>query len=122
MIVSCPGNDGACSYSVDGYCTAEHVQIESLVGGGMVCTTPTPEEFAAENGPDTVEEIDMSHGSPYDRGGSDSYYHRPRKPHYSLDSCHIERVEEADMTEEEIRQYHLGYDDNEASGDKKNWD
>ena len=26
--------------------------------------------------------IDRRHGGPYDRGSADSYYNRPRRPHY----------------------------------------
>ena len=52
-------------------------------------------------------------GSPFVRGGMDSYYHRPRNPHYYIDGtqrvsdtpCQI-RIEE--MTEEEEKQYHAG--------------
>ena len=29
-----------------------------------------------------VKEYDTTHGSPFDRGSADSYYHRPRDPHY----------------------------------------
>jgi len=64
---------------------------------------------------------DKSHGSPWDRGGADSYYHRPRDPHYyPLGTGHGDRV--TDLTPEQVREYLAGYAHNEAHGDKKNWD
>jgi len=64
---------------------------------------------------------DRRHGSFFDRGCADSYYHRPRDPHrggVGGDSgLRIEAV-----TEEEFEAYHAGYDFNEEFGDKKNWD
>jgi hypothetical protein len=64
-------------------------------------------------------------GSPFVRGGMDSYYHRPRNPHYYIDGtnefghqCQI-RIEK--LTEEETEQYFAGYEDNEENGDKKDW-
>jgi hypothetical protein len=72
-------------------------------------------------------EYDKRHGGPYDRGSADSYYGRPRAPHYyknaSLPSGKIEqhRVRPMDMTDEELAAYNAGYDDNEANGDKKDW-
>jgi len=64
-------------------------------------------------------------GSPFVRGGMDSYYHRPRNPHYYIDGtnefghyCQI-RIEE--LTEEETEQYFAGYEENEENGDKKDW-
>jgi len=63
------------------------------------------------------------HGSPWDRGSADSWYSRERKPHYYVgDSYSSELVEESQMTSNEIAEYHAGYDDNESSGGKKQWD
>lgn len=59
------------------------------------------------------------HGSLYDRGRADSYYHRQRNPHWCPVGRHNERVTE--LTAEEITEYHAGYDYNEQFGDKKNW-
>lgn len=62
------------------------------------------------------------HGGPFDRGSADSYYHRPRDPHYWPDGTHKGiRVGIEDMTPEEIEDYHAGYSYNEAMGDKKDW-
>lgn len=66
-------------------------------------------------------DYDKSHGSPYDRGAADSYYGRPRRPHKGgVGGGSGERIE--DLTPEEIKAYHTGYDDNERHGDKKIWD
>ena len=66
--------------------------------------------------------FETRHGSPYDRGSADSYYGRGRRPHYYKgDTGSSERVEAKDMTPDEIVAYNAGYDDNEESGDKKQW-
>lgn len=60
------------------------------------------------------------HGSPYDRGSADCYYGRSRFPHKgSVGGGSGPRVEE--LTAEEIVEYHKGYDDQEESGEKKDW-
>jgi len=62
------------------------------------------------------------HGGPYDRGGADSWYSRPFNPHYFVgDSYSSPRVEESEMTAEEIAAYTAGYKNNEASGNHKEW-
>lgn len=64
---------------------------------------------------------DTRHGGPYDRGSADSYYGREIDPHYYVAGTGTsERI--VDLTAEEIEAYMAGYNDNEASGDKKNWD
>lgn len=64
----------------------------------------------------------QAHGSPFDRGSADSYYGRPRMPHYWPEGTgHGTMVEEKDMTPEEVKAYHAGYEFNEESGDKKEW-
>ena len=61
---------------------------------------------------------DQRHGGPYDRGSADSYYRRPRDPHYYLrDTYNSSKV--VDLTQEELDAYHAGYDDNEKEGDFK---
>ena len=66
--------------------------------------------------------FETRHGSPYDRGSADSYYGRPRQPHYYMaDTGSSPRVTYKDMTPDEVEAYHAGYDDNEESGDKKEW-
>jgi len=62
------------------------------------------------------------HGSPEDRGGADSYYRRPRSPHWWPEGTQKGKmVERKDMTPEEIADYNRGFDDNEARGDFKDW-
>jgi hypothetical protein len=60
------------------------------------------------------------HGSLYDRGSADSYYRRPRSPHYGGvggDSGPCVRVTDADS----VAEYMAGYDNNEDFGDHKEW-
>jgi len=66
---------------------------------------------------------DTRHGGPFDRGGADSYYGRGECPHYYEGGTRTSRrVDEKDMTEDEIQAYYAGYDENESLGDKKEWD
>jgi len=69
-----------------------------------------------------LPEIDKRHGSCFDRGSADSYYNRPRRPHYYTgDTYTSEKITAENMTEEEIANYNAGYDWNENNGDKKDW-
>jgi hypothetical protein len=64
---------------------------------------------------------EQTHGNAFDRGSADSYYGRPRQPHYyPMGTYNGERVTE--LTNDEMEAYHAGYDYNEQHGDKKNWD
>jgi len=66
--------------------------------------------------------FETRHGSPYDRGGADSYYERGYNPHYFKgDSYSSDRVTLKDMTPDEIVAYTAGYNDNEESGEHKDW-
>lgn len=66
--------------------------------------------------------MNKRHGGPYDRGSADSYYRRGCNPHYYKgDTYQTDRVEEKDMTPEEVAEYMQGYDDNEADGNFKEW-
>jgi hypothetical protein len=61
------------------------------------------------------------HGSLFDRGSADSYYSRPRDPHwYPMGSYNGNPV--TDLTQSEREEYLAGYDHNERFGHKKNWD
>lgn len=64
---------------------------------------------------------DQRHGGAWDRGSADSYYGRPRRPHYFVGATYQseEIIPEPDSPEYEA--YMAGYDDNEASGSKKEW-
>lgn len=65
-------------------------------------------------------EIDKSHGSPWDRGGADSYYHRPKDPHYyPLGTGNGYKITE--LTDAQVQEYLAGYEWNEKFGDKKQW-
>jgi hypothetical protein len=56
----------------------------------------------------------------FDRGRADSYYSRPRSPHwYPKGSYNGDRVET--LTAKEVAEYNVGYDNQEATGDKKEW-
>lgn len=64
----------------------------------------------------------MRHGGPYDRGAADSYYRRGYEPHYYEGATYsTPRIDEDSMTPEEIAAYTAGYDDNEKSGNFKDW-
>lgn len=68
------------------------------------------------------ESFEQTHGNPFDRGSADSYYGRPEDPHwYPEGSYKGTRVESQDMSMAELRAYYAGYEYNELSGDKKNW-
>lgn len=59
------------------------------------------------------------HGSLYDRGSADSYYHRPPNPHwYPKGTMNPPIVEITDLSKEQIGEYMKGY--NETT-DKKQW-
>ena len=68
------------------------------------------------------EQFDRTlHGALFDRGSADSYYGRPRDPHwYTEGSYHGEKI--AELNQAEIEEYNAGYDYNEQYGDKKSWD
>jgi len=63
-----------------------------------------------------------NHGSLYDRGRADSYYGRPRGPHYGgVGGDSGPRVEGKQLTAEEVSEYLAGYEYNELHGDKKDY-
>jgi pyridoxine/pyridoxamine 5'-phosphate oxidase len=65
---------------------------------------------------------DRRHGGPYDRGSADSYYRRPRRPHFFTEATYAsDEIEERFMTKQQIAEYNLGFDDNEQSGNFKDW-
>ncbi len=71
---------------------------------------------------ETRNSYDTRHGGPFDRGSADSYYHRPRNPHFYVGgTATSDRVEQTAMTTEEIQAYLAGYQWNEQFGDKKDW-
>lgn len=62
------------------------------------------------------------HGSAFDRGSADSYYHRPRRPHYFEGATYQSKEVIPEPGSYNWRAYMAGYDYNERFGDKKNWD
>tara|TARA_R110000823_G_scaffold101636_17_gene218380 strand:- start:9182 stop:9394 length:213 start_codon:yes stop_codon:yes gene_type:complete len=65
---------------------------------------------------------DERHGGAFDRGAADSWYSRPVAPHYFVAATgSSDRVEEADMSAEDIIAYIAGYDWNELAGGKKSY-
>jgi hypothetical protein len=61
-----------------------------------------------------------NHGSLWDRGRADSYYGRPRSPHWWPEGTgNGTKIE--DLTAAERAEYIAGYNHNEESGDRKNW-
>lgn len=73
----------------------------------------TPERSRTKEYPDY-------HGSPYDRGRADSYYGRAKDPHYYPEGTYQgEKI--TDLSDDELAAYYAGYEDNEKSGDKKDW-
>ena len=65
------------------------------------------------------------HGGPFDRGSADSWYDRPRNPHYFLgDTYSSQEIRIDGMTQDEIDAYLAGYSMNELEGGKfflKDW-
>lgn len=69
-----------------------------------------------------ISELDMRHGSPYDRGAADSYYQRPFEPHYFVkDTYNSPRISAANMSAAEVALYARGFTDNEERGQFKDW-
>jgi hypothetical protein len=63
---------------------------------------------------------DDRHGGPFDRGSADSYYDRPRNPHYYVGATgQSDRV--LTLEEDQLEAYNAGYDWNEKYGEKKDW-
>ena len=73
---------------------------------------------------DRKERLDRGHGSPYDRGSADSYYGRNPRPHYFIGATYSsKRFTLEEMSENEVREYWRGYDDNEEDlMMRKDWD
>lgn len=69
-----------------------------------------------------IEDNNHKHGSAFDRGSADSYYGRPKDPHYYPNGTYNDpKIVESDMTLAQIDAYHKGFDENEADGNFKDW-
>ena len=72
---------------------------------------------------ETRKQYDERHGGAFDRGSADSHYGRPRNPHFYIGGTgSSDRIDQSQMTPEEIQAYLAGYQWNEQFGDKKSWD
>jgi hypothetical protein len=88
-------------------------QIANQVG----CPVEWVNEVVAERW-DRWEDV-FRHGGPRDRGRADAYYWREADPHYYVgDTYSTPKVEKSDMTEFEIEQYMIGYNENTS---RKDW-
>jgi len=66
-------------------------------------------------------QFQRKHGSLYDRGSADSYYGRPRDPHYGgVGGDSGPRVDQG-LSIDEINEYYAGYEHNERFGEKKDY-
>ena len=54
---------------------------------------------------DLSEEHDQSHGSAYDRGSADAWYHRPKNPHKMVGNQKVKLTDPADL-----KAYYAGYE------------
>lgn len=63
---------------------------------------------------------DKRHGGPYDRGSADAYYRRPYNPHYYTGGTGTSELV-TDLTEKELLAYAAGFDEQQASGDFKDY-
>jgi len=65
----------------------------------------------------------VNHGDPFDRGSADSYYGRIRNPHRGgVGGDSGPRVESNEMSLQEIADYGAGYNYNESTGERKQYD
>ena len=63
----------------------------------------------------------LRHRGPYDRGSADKYYKRPASPHYFTGATNKSlRIEEENMTPQQVIDYHYGYDSSEAHDSVEN--
>jgi hypothetical protein len=73
----------------------------------------------------TIRRIGLGtyHGSAADRGAADSWYRRPRSPHFWPNGTYMGRkVSDRDLTPEERASYLEAYDENERQDLHKEWD
>jgi hypothetical protein len=61
--------------------------------------------------------INRDHGSPFDRGGADSYYRRRQMPHKMVGSDRVLLTPDS----EEWKEYMEGYQINESIRNHKEW-
>lgn len=71
--------------------------------------------------PKAIAEKFTRHGGAFDRGSADSYYHRRPDPHYFVGGTYQSQPIKAEPGTPEYEAYMMGYEWNEAHGDKKDW-
>ncbi len=64
---------------------------------------------------------DARHGGPFDRGSADSYYGRPKDPHFFVGKTGDGEPVIPTETSDAYWEYMAGYDYNEIYGDKKDY-
>ena len=67
-----------------------------------------------------IADIHKVNGGLYDRGSCDSYYRRDIRPHYYPHGTYKGKAV-TDLTEDEVKIYMMGYNDNEKDGHFKDW-
>lgn len=66
--------------------------------------------------------MNKCHGSPYDRGSADAFYRRGCNPHWYPEGTHVgRRIDEDEMTEEQVNEYLKGYSYAIEVGGKDYW-
>lgn len=69
-----------------------------------------------------VNQYDLRHGGPFDRGSADAYYGRPFRPHYYVGRTRQSKVVPRDqMTEDDLAAYKAGYEYSIETGAEKDW-
>lgn len=68
-----------------------------------------------------MSKYSQRHGGPYDRGSADSYYGRGFTPHYYEGNTYSSKRIVCLKDTPEYEEYSAGYDDNERSGNFKDW-
>jgi hypothetical protein len=72
---------------------------------------------------ETRKNYDERHGGAFDRGSADSHYGRPRNPHMFVGATYdSDRIDQSQMSPQEVQAYLAGYQWNEQFGDKKSYD
>ena len=65
---------------------------------------------------------DIRHGGPWDRGTADSYYNRPKGPHYYVGPTAMSERVECQPGTPEYDAYIRGYEWHQTTGDRKSYD
>ena len=66
--------------------------------------------------------FDKRAGGPFDCGVRDYYYGRNSNPHFYRDGCNMKGQYTESLTQQEIKEFHAGWDDAQESGFRKDYD